>query len=404
MTQFPRADFPLINEPPYKPFCYADNAATTQMPHQVIHEMAQYARMHHSNVHRAPYRLGTIATELYEQARGRLAKYFGAEPQGVIYTKNATEALNLLASSLSRDLGQGDAVILSLAEHHSAIVPWQQASKRQGFDILWLKLNGDGQVCLTALQELLKQHQSVKGVAVMAASNVTGVIQPIEQVCQIAKSYGAWSIIDACQMALDPHLSMACGADFMVVSAHKMFGPTGVGALLASLPALKKLPEYQVGGGMIRSVTTTHYTAQQEPQRFEAGTPPLQAVFGFDAAIKYIESFDKLYRMRWTKELVEYGLEVFSQLEGYQLLYAQQHQRVPVFSLTHEKLHPHDLGTYLDHLYGIAARAGHHCAMPLMGSLGLHGTLRLSFSWYNTTQEIDYCAKALKEAKEFFNA
>lgn len=403
MNLFPRSDFPLINEPPYKPFCYADSAATTQMPQAVIHAMTQYARMHHSNVHRAPYRLATTATEMYENARINLAHYFGADPKAVIYTKSATEALNLVVAGLSHEMTENDAVILSVAEHHSAIVPWQMAAQRKGFKILWVDLNEEGQVAVSDIEKLIAENSGVKGIVLLAASNAIGVIQPIEAVTAVAKKHHLWTLVDACQMGLDTSLSMSCGADYMVLSAHKMFGPTGVGALLSTPEALERLTEYQVGGGMIRSVTKTHFSIQPAPQRFEAGTPPLQAVAGWDAAIKYIEGFDKIYRMRWTENLNQHGLKAFSSLKGFKLLFENQHQRMPVFSLVHDRIHPHDLGTYLDHLHGIAARAGHHCAMPLMQHLNVHGTLRLSFSWYNTPQEIDYCAEALRGAQEFFN-
>lgn len=403
MSIFPRSDFPLINEPPYKPFCYADSAATTQMPQVVIDQMSQYARITHSNVHRAPYRLASIATEMYEQSRIELAECFRANPKAVVYTKNATEALNLVILGLAHSMTEKDAVLLSVAEHHSAIVPWQVAAQKQGFAIHWVGLDEQGQVNLKEVEDLYALHTNIRGVVMLATSNTTGVIQPVKDLTTWAKKYGLWTLVDACQMALDPSLNMDCGADYMVLSAHKMFGPTGVGALISTEEALQRLTEYQVGGGMIRSVTKTHCSFQPAPQRFEAGTPPLQAVAGWSAALKYIHQWDRRYRMRWTEDLVQHGLDAFAQIEGYKLLYPHQTHRTPVFSLIHDRIHPHDLATYLDHLHGIAARAGHHCTMPLMEYLGVGATLRLSFSWYNTTQEIDNCVAALRQAQEFFN-
>lgn len=403
MNQFPRSDFPLINEPPYKPFCYADSAATTHMPHAVIDQLQQYARISHSNVHRAPYRLATLATEMYEEARATLAEFFLGSPEATVFTKSATEALNLVISGLSSELSEKDAIIISIAEHHSAIVPWQVAAQKKGFTIHWVGLNADGEVDIEQIQKICETHHNIRGITVLAASNTTGVLQPIKDITSFAKSRGLWTIVDACQRGLDPNFSMECGADYMVLSAHKMFGPTGVGALLSTPQALERLPEYQLGGGMIRSVTKTHVSFQSSPQRFEAGTPPLQAVAGWAAALKYIHQWDRRYRLRWSEDLVQRGLEVFSKLDEFKLLFEEQSHRMPVFSLVHDRIHPHDLATYLDHLHGVAARAGHHCTMPLMEELGVGSTLRLSFSWYNSPAEIDYCAQALCQAQEFFN-
>ncbi len=399
-----RDDFPLIKHPPYSPFCYVDNASTTQSPDCVIRAMDEYIKKSHANVHRAPYRLAECATVHYEKARTSLAEKYGISPESVVLTHGATDGLNLLASSLSQTLEEGDGVLLSYLDHHSMIVPWQMAANRGGLELYWAPLTENGTIDCEAVQEILTANPNIKVMSICAASNVLGTLQPIKRLTDLANAHNIWTIVDGCQMSLDSILLKTLHCDFWVISAHKMFGPTGIGAILAINPAYwRELPPYQSGGGMISMVTTTHTIFQEGYAKFEAGTPPIAAACGWASALAYIQSHDSLSYQKTFYELILYALESFQSLSGYKLLFPHNSNRCGVFSLVHGSIHPHDLATYLDHMHGIQVRAGHHCAMPLMEYLGIQATLRISLTWYNTRQDVDLCVEALHKAREFFN-
>jgi len=399
-----RNDFPLIKNPPYTPFCYVDNAATTQVPECVITAMNEYLRTSHANVHRSPFRLAEHATQHYESARKSLALRYDIEPEGVVLTHGATEGLNLLASSLSQTLKAGDGVLLSYLDHHSMIVPWQMAAKRMGLIIYWAPLTPDGVIDVEAVQKIVKAHPTIRVMSIMGASNVLGTYQPIEPLTRIARFHNILSIVDGCQMGLDAVALKTLDCDFWVISAHKMFGPTGIGAILSpNVDIWDTLPPFHMGGGMITMVSKTDTLFQEGYSKFEAGTPPIAAACGWAAALNYIQGHGSLLQQKEFYDLIPYALEKFQSLKGYKLLYPHNAHRSAVFSFIHADLHPHDLATYLDHLYGVQVRAGHHCAMPLMDYLGIDATLRISLTWYNTRAEIDYCVTALEGALEFFN-
>jgi cysteine desulfurase/selenocysteine lyase len=399
-----RKDFPLMSNPPYLPFCYADNAATTHMPQVVIDAMSHYAYKSHANVHRSPYRLAESATAQYELLRELLAQRYIIEKEGVVITHGATEGLNLLASVLSQTLKEGDGVLLSYLDHHSMIVPWQFAANQKSLEIYWAPLTPEGTIDCVEVERLIAHHPNIRIMSIMAVSNVLGTYQPIKELTDIARDHNIVSIVDGCQMALDIVSLKDFHCDFWVLGAHKMFGPTGIGAVLAREPKWwDTLNQYQSGGGMISMVSSTHTLVQEGYARFEAGTPPIQAASGWAAALQYIQTAGSLETRKHYNDLVAYALEQFGLIKGYKLFFKQNAYRAGIFSFTHQSIHPHDLATYLDHMYGIAARAGHHCAMPLMTYLGIDATLRLSLTWYNTREDVDHCVKALTAATEFFN-
>ncbi|NBV27851.1 aminotransferase class V-fold PLP-dependent enzyme [bacterium] len=397
-----RNDFPLIDRPPYHPFCYADSASTTQKPYSVIQAVSDHYRLHNANIHRGAYRLSEQATEVFEQARSLVAHYFHANPDGVVFCRSATETLNLLAHSLCQKLQPGEGILLSLLEHHANIVPWQQAAARYGLNIYWLNITNDGVIDEDHFRQIFKLHH-IKIVSLLAVSNTLGTKQDLGKFFRIAKEYQATTIADCCQSFLDSVSLKALHADALVCSSHKMYGPSGVGCLVTTSEFLESLPCYQTGGGMIQYVTRDHSLFLTGPARFEAGTPNIEGVVGFAAALEYLKKLDREEAYDYYDSLVRYGLEQFRNLGDYELLASQNAHRAAIFSFSHPKIHAHDLSTYLDSMHGICARAGHHCTMPLLEALGKSATIRFSFSLYNTLDEIRYCAEALRKAEEFFN-
>ncbi len=405
-----RKDFPLISHPPYAPFCYLDNAATTQVPQQVIDAIEIYLKSQHANIHRSPHRLGEGATELYELLRTRLAQKYSVPAKGVVLTYGATDSLNILAHGMADFLEPESAIVLTELDHHAALVPWLALAQQKNLKILWAPINwAQGTIDLNLLEELFHKESHIKLMTFVGLSHVLGIYQPIEQITALCRKHGIISIVDGCQMGLDALSLDLLAIDYFVISAHKMFGPAGIGAIISSCPDhLKLLQPYRKGGGMILSVKKTGVLYQEIPTLFEAGTPPLVAAAGWIAALAYIEHNDSWGLRVHLEELKAYILEKIAvflkDCPQYHLVSQEsQAQRAMIFSFVHKKIHVHDLATYLDHRHGIAVRAGHHCAMPLMEAMQLSGTLRASFSWYNTKQECDLLLNALKHAQEFFN-
>jgi SufS family cysteine desulfurase len=392
-----RTDFPILGETVRGlPLIYFDNAATTQKPRVVIDAQSEYYRRSNANVHRASHCLSSRATEAFEQARENVARFIGAaSPREIIWTRGATEAINLVAHSYGRSqLHAGDLVLVSTLEHHANIVPWQLLAQQIGARLEAIPLLDDGSLDQAAYHQLLQQGPRL--VALTHASNALGTLNPVAQMTRAAQAAGARVLIDGAQST--PHLTIdvqALGCDFFVFSGHKVFGPTGIGALWARESLLDAMPPWQAGGEMIEHVSFEGTRFAGLPFKFEAGTPNIAGVIGLDAAIGYLQQFDRSALEAHEMQLLARALELCSEIPGF-VPVGNAPRRVSLMSFCIDGMHQQDLGLLLDQ-QGIAVRAGHHCAMPLMQRLGLPGTLRASFAFYNTLAEVERFAAVLKQ-------
>jgi cysteine desulfurase/selenocysteine lyase len=402
-----RKDFPLLSRLVHgRPIVYLDSAATSLQPRQVLSAMEQYYETTHANVHRGVYVTAEEATARYEDARRSVGRFIGApDPEReIVFVKNATEALNLVAHSYgSARLSSGDAVLLTEMEHHANIVPWLMLAERQGIELRYLKVDGTGRLDLSDLDRLL---DGVKLVAVTAMSNVLGTIPPLRQIADAAHAAGALVVVDGAQAV--PHMPVdvrALGADFFACSAHKMLGPTGIGALWARADLLESMPPFLGGGGMILDVRLDRFLPAEIPQRFEAGTPPIAEAVGFAAAVEYLEAVG-MDRIREHEErLTAYALDAIAQrLGGECTVFGPPAgaDRGSVLSLSYRDVHPHDLAQVLDQ-FGVCVRPGHHCAKPLMRVLGVTATARASIGLYNDEHDVDMLIEGLAEAGRLFS-
>jgi len=400
-----RADFPILNNADgTKPVSFLDSAASSQHPVQVLSAMNEFYETSYANVHRGVYQLAERSTNAYEAARATVASFIGSSnPDEVVFTKNATESINLVAGSWGRvNLGPGDAVVLTIMEHHANIVPWQMLAAQNGFEIRWIPMGDDGQLDLENLDRLL---DGAKLLAVTAMSNVLGTITPVEDLAAAAHRHGALCLVDACQLV--PHLPTnveSLGADFVAFSGHKMLGPSGIGVLWARQELLEAMPPFMGGGGMILNVTTEGFTADAPPGRFEAGTPPIVEAIGLAAAIDYLNDLGMDAVRRHEVELTAYAMRTLSDALGDDLVIhgpSEPAARGGVLSLALRDVHAHDISQILDH-HSVAVRPGHHCAKPLMQFLGVAATARASFYIYNDTDDADRLADALVHARKFF--
>tara|TARA_R100001369_G_C3325975_1_gene169762 strand:- start:2057 stop:3286 length:1230 start_codon:yes stop_codon:yes gene_type:complete len=392
-----RKDFPILNRTVNgKPLIYFDNAATSQTPKQVIDVIVDYYSNYNANIHRGVHTLSQEATDAYEQARIKIQKHFNAKhPYEIIYTAGTTDSINLVASGFSSLLKKGDEILVSALEHHSNIVPWQMLSERTGAILKVIPMNEDGDLILSEFDDLL--NNKTKLVFVNHISNALGTINPIEYMIEKAHAIGAAVLVDGAQSC--PHLKpdvQALDVDFYVCSAHKICGPTGVGMLYGKEEWLNKLPPYQGGGEMIAEVTFEKTTYAGLPHKYEAGTPNVSGGIAFGAALDYMNSigFDAI--AKYEHELLEYATEQLKQIEGLKI-YGTAKEKTSVISFNVSSIHPYDIGTILDKM-GIAVRTGHHCAQPIMDFYKIPGTIRASFMFYNTKEEIDTFITALKKA------
>ncbi len=400
-----RDDFPILRESIRgKPLVYLDSAATSQKPLQVIEAMDHFYRTCNANVHRGLHLLAERATDVYEKARTRVSSWIHAKrPEEIIWTKNATEALNLVAHAYGRPtLKAGDEILITRMEHHANIVPWHQLAKSKGVKVRAVELNPDGTLRLEQFDEILAEGR-VKLVAVTHISNVLGTINPIAQIAAKAHAAGALIVVDGCQAV--PHLDVNVvdlGADFYAFSAHKMLGPTGLGVLYGRYELLEKMDPFLGGGEMIDEVTLEGATYKPPPLRFEAGTPPIAETAGMLAAVDYLEEIG-MHRIREHEiELTRYTLEALTKVEGLRLHGpTDPEQRAGVFSFDFHEIHAHDVAQVLDG-EGIAVRAGHHCAQPLMEWLQAPSTSRASVYLYNTKAEIDALVQGLEKVRKLF--
>jgi len=394
-----RADFPILSRKVNgKPLVYFDNAATSQTPQIVIDAIVDYYSNYNANIHRGVHTLSQEATDAYEQARLKIQKHFNAKKSHeIIFTSGTTHSINMVATGFTSFLKKGDEIIVSTLEHHSNIVPWQMLCERTGAILKVIPINEEGELLLDEYDKLLSDK--TKLVFVNHISNALGTINPIKKIIDMAHVMGAAVLIDGAQAC--PHIKpdvQALDVDFYVASAHKICGPTGVGMLYGKEEWLNKLPPYQGGGEMIKEVTFEKTTYADLPHKFEAGTPNIAGVIAFGVAIDYMNTigFDNI--SSYEKELLDFGTEKLLAIDGLKI-YGTSTEKTSVISFNIEGLHPYDIGSIIDKL-GIAVRTGHHCAQPIMDFYNIPGTVRASFAFYNTKEEITKLAEAVQRAKQ----
>lgn len=397
-----RADFPALAQSVHgRPLVYLDNASTAQKPRAVIDATVHAYEGPCANVHRGVHALSVAATDLYEAARERVRRFLGAEDASeIVVTRGTTEAINLAACSFGRSvLGPGDEVLASVLEHHSNLVPWQLVCAERGATLRAIPLDEHGQVDVAAFEAMLSPR--VKVVAITHVSNAFGTVVPVERIIAAAHAAGAAVLVDGAQGAAHLRVDVrALGCDFYCFSGHKLFGPTGTGVLYGKRERLDAMPPWQGGGDMIRSVAFEGTLYADPPHRFEAGTPNIAGMIGLGAAIEYVESIGLDAIAARERELLEYCESVLAGVPGVRVI-GRAPERAAIVSFLLGDVHPHDVGTVLDR-EGIAVRAGHHCAQPAMRHFGVTGTVRASFAFYNTREEIDALGRALSVAAEVF--
>ncbi|MBI4016083.1 MAG: cysteine desulfurase [Candidatus Aenigmarchaeota archaeon] len=397
-----REDFPIFKQLTHnKPLIYLDNGATSQKPVQVIDAMNRFYNEYNSNVHRGVYKISELATHAYEEAHRKTADFIKAEFEEVIFTKGTTESLNLLAYTLGRTLKQGDEIVLSQMEHHSNLVPWQQLAKQKGLALKFIRITKDYKLDMAHAREIITPKTKI--VSIVHVSNVLGTINPVKELAALAHKNGALFVIDGAQSIQHLPINVKeLDCDFFAFSGHKMLGPTGIGVLYGKRHLLEHMEPFLYGGDMISEVQFEHSTWNELPWKFEAGTPNITEAIGLAAAIDYLKEINMEHIKEYEEELTTYALETLSNIKGVRVYGpTEAGDRGSVIAFNVEGIHPHDVSTILDR-EGIAVRGGHHCAMPLMNLLGVTGTVRASFSFYNTTEEIDKLAQAIKKAQEVF--
>ena len=393
-----RSDFPILSRKVNGyPLVYLDNGASSQKPKQVIDAISYYYQYENSNIHRGIHTLSQEATTTYEEARITVQKFINAKhSHEIIFTEGTTESINLIASSFGKKhLSAGDEIIISTMEHHSNIVPWQMICEEKGAILKVVPINGKGEFIMEEYNNLLSEKTKI--VSINHVSNTLGTINPVKEIIEKAHKHGAFVLVDGAQAV--PHTNVdvqELNADFYAFSAHKMFGPTGVGILYGKEELLNDLPPYQGGGDMIKTVTFEKTTYNELPHKFEAGTPNIVGGIGIAAAINYINEIGIDNIEAYEHELLTYATEQIKQIEGIQII-GEAENKASVLSFLVDGTHPTDIGTIIDKL-GIAIRTGHHCTEPLMNRFNIPGTARASFAFYNTFEEIDVFINALKRA------
>nr|WP_232222203.1 cysteine desulfurase [Thioalkalivibrio paradoxus] len=394
-----RRDFPILERRVHgHPLAYLDNAATTQKPQAVLDALDHYYRHDNANVHRGVHALAERATVAFEAARESARRFLNAgSTREIVFVRGTTEAINLVASSFGGGFAEGDEVILTAMEHHANIVPWQLLRERTGIVLRVLPITPDGELDLDALPGLFSPRTRL--LSVVHVSNALGTINPVRELVAAARAHDVPVLLDGAQAV--PHLRVdvqALDCDFYAFSGHKLFGPTGIGVLYGRERLLEAMPPYQGGGEMIRTVSFEQTTYAGLPHRFEAGTPDIAGAIGLGRAIEYLEALDRDAAEAYEQRLLAYATECLTQVPGLRII-GQARDKVALISFVMDGVHPHDMGTILDRR-GLAVRAGHHCAMPVMTWYGLPATSRASMAFYNTPEEIDRLAAALQYARE----
>lgn len=401
-----RADFPILSRTVRdgKPLVYLDSGATSQRPLAVLDAEREFLVTHNSAVHRGAHQLAEEATDAYESARADIARFVGVYADEIVFTKNATESLNLVTYSFADDrfpyqVGPGDEIVITELEHHANLVPWQELARRTGATLKWYGVTDDGRIDLDSLE----LSPATKVVAFTHQSNVTGAITDVAELVRRAKAVGALTVLDACQSV--PHMLVdfrELEVDFAAFSGHKMFGPSGVGVLYGQRALLAETPPFITGGSMIETVTMEATTFAAPPQRFEAGVPMTSQVVGLGAAVRYLEALGMDAVAEHEHSLVGAALEGLSAIDGVRIIGpAENVDRGGAVSFVVDGIHAHDVGQILDD-EGVAVRVGHHCAWPLMRRLGVPATARASFAAYNTLDEVDALVAAVRKAQQFF--
>jgi cysteine desulfurase/selenocysteine lyase len=398
-----RAEFPILERRVHgEQIAYLDNGATAQKPLAVIEALDRFWRHENANVHRGVYQLSEEATALYERARGTVARHIAAEPREVIFVRNATEGINLVANAWGRaNLGPGDRILLTELEHHSNIVPWYLIARERGAELDWAPLTDEGRLDMDAFRSLLERGPKL--VAVAHVSNVLGTVNPVAEITRLAHEAGALVLIDGAQAAPKMALDVAqLGADFYTYTGHKAYGPTAIGVLYGRRELLEEMGPFLGGGTMIRQVRRDEITWADVPARFEAGTPPIGEAIGLAAAIEWLDALGLDAVHARDVELATYALERLSEVEGLRIFGPPAGEdRSGIVSFELEGIHAHDVSEILDR-HAVCVRAGHHCAQVLMERLGVAATTRASFAVYNTPQEIDRLVEALRDARRVF--
>jgi cysteine desulfurase / selenocysteine lyase len=397
-----REDFPILANQVYgKPLVYLDNAASAQKPKSVLERLQKAYTTEYANVHRGLHYLANAATEAYEGAREKVRAFLNAErAEEIVFTRNATEAINLVAYTFGRErIGKGDEIVLSIMEHHSNVVPWHFLRERNGAVIKWAPVDDEGNFLLDEFERLLTPR--TKMVAITHMSNMLGTVVPVKEVVTIAHARGIPVLIDGAQGAV--HLDVDVrdiGCDFYVFTGHKLYGPTGVGALYGKYSHLVDMPPFNGGGEMIREVFQDRVTYGDPPHKFEAGTPAIVQAIGLGAAIDYVNSIGKKRARDHEHALVLYAHERLREINSLRII-GEAEDKGPIVSFEIKGAHPHDVATIIDRA-GVAVRAGTHCVMPLLARFGLTATCRASFALYNTREEVESLAQALNKAQDFF--
>lgn len=396
-----RKDFPILSQTVHgKPLVYLDNAASSQKPTAVLDAMDRYYREMHSNVHRGAHTLGDRATAAFEGARETVREFMNARStREIIWTRGTTEAINLIANGLAGKLKAGDEILVSFMEHHANIVPWQMLAERTGAKVIPVQVTPEGELDMESFDSLLGEKTKI--LALTHVSNVLGTVNPVQQLVAKARKLDVITVIDGAQAV--PHYQpdvQALDCDFYMFSAHKLFGPTGIGALYGRESVLEAMPPYQGGGEMIERVSFERTTWNTLPYKFEAGTPAIAEAVGLGAAIDYLNTFDRAAMERAEQELLVRSNALVETVPGMEVI-GTAANKVPVISFKIAGLHPSDIGTLLDQ-QGIAIRTGHHCAMPLMDFYGVPGTARASFAFYNTLDEVEQLFTALRKIQRLF--
>ncbi|WP_333619282.1 cysteine desulfurase [Dietzia sp.] len=406
-VQAVRADFPILSRTVRdgKPLIYLDSGATSQRPVQVLDAERDFLERSNAAVHRGAHQLAEEATDAYEGARERIAEFVGADADELVFTKNATEALNLVAYTLGderfegRSVGPGDEIVISELEHHANLVPWQELARRTGATLRWFGLTADGRIDLDSIE----LSERTKVVALTHQSNVTGAVLDVARMVEMAQAVGALTVLDACQSV--PHMPVdfhTLGVDYAAFSGHKMLGPSGVGVLYGRRELLEAMPPFLTGGSMIATVTMEKTTYADPPQRFEAGVPMTSQAVGLGAAVDYLSAIGMDAVAEHERELTARALERLSAIEGVTIVGPQTTEaRGGAVSFVLDGIHAHDVSQVLDDR-GVAVRVGHHCAWPLHQRFGINSTVRASFAVYNTLDEVDALAEAVVAAQDFF--
>ena len=397
-----REDFPILAERVRgKPLVYLDNAATSQKPRAVIDAVSRYYSAENANIHRGVHYLSERATVAYDGVRERVARFLNAaSPREIVFTRGTTEGINLVAQSWGRStLKPGDEIVITGMEHHSNIVPWQLVAAQTGATVRAIPITDAGELDLNGFDRLLTHRTRLLAVAHL--SNALGTINPVRWLVSRARERGIVTLVDGAQSA--PHLPVdvqALDCDFFAFSGHKVFGPTGIGVLYGRASLLEAMPPWQGGGDMIETVTLEQSTWAQPPARFEAGTPPIAQVMGLGAALEYVEAVGRTAIGAWEEELLAYATERVGEIEGVRII-GTAREKASVLSFVVEGVHPHDVGAVLDD-EGVAIRAGHHCAQPVMQRFGVPATVRASFAFYNTRAEVDALVRGIHRVRSVF--